>query len=111
MNQMFSGSTERPVLRIVGGLDFSVASELRTLFETLPPKSQIDLTDVSYVDASVIGEFVRLAKRLTPNRVELVGANPLIRRLMTLLHLNEIITYSEVTHGSHTELVFRSNIA
>lgn len=51
----------------------------------------IDLSAVRLVSAAFIGEVVRLKKRLPHARIELVGANANVQRILGLLRVNEVL--------------------
>jgi anti-anti-sigma factor len=85
----------RPALAFVGDLDFSLAREVRDVLETLTPPVCIDLSQVRYLDARILGEFVRLAKRIAPDRPALIGVQPQVRRIVKILALDRIFTLSD----------------
>jgi anti-anti-sigma regulatory factor len=104
-------SAESPrLLQLVGELDFSVAPALRLLLETLPPHCEIDLSAVRFLDAGIVTEFVRLAKRVAPERVTLVGVRPHIRRLIVLLKLDRVFACMPEASATGPPLVFKSHI-
>ena len=80
---------------LVGDLDFSNVSEVRQTLEDAGTDSIIDVSRVSYIDAGIINEFVRFAKRTRPHVITLRGASPHIRRLIALLHLGTMFSCSE----------------
>ena len=80
---------------LVGDLDFSNVPEVRRTLEEAGTDSIIDVPRVSYIDAGIINEFVRFAKRTRPQVITLRGASPHIRRLIALLNLETMFSCSE----------------
>lgn len=76
-------------LAFVGELDISLAREVRDLLDTITVRAQIDLSQVRYVDARIIGEFVRLANRIAPEKVQLFGVQPQVRRIFEIVRLDQ----------------------
>jgi anti-anti-sigma regulatory factor len=72
-----------------------LAREVRDVLETLTPPVCIDLSQVRYLDARILGEFVRLAKRIAPDRPALIGVQPQVRRIVKILALDRIFTLSD----------------
>jgi anti-anti-sigma regulatory factor len=88
-----------PTLAFVGELDFSLARGVRDALETVGSPARIDLSEVRYLDARILGEFVRLAKRVAPERPALIGVQPQIRRLIEVLALDRNFTLTEERHS------------
>jgi anti-anti-sigma regulatory factor len=101
---------EMDVLRMVGELDFSIADDVRSLLEQNYALAYIDLSDVRFVDASIINELVRWARRLKPKRATLIGASAHVQRLLALLKLTAFFDLADEAKLQRPRLVFKSGI-
>jgi anti-anti-sigma factor len=82
-------------LAFVGELDFSSARGVRDALETVRSPARIDLSEVRYLDARILGEFVRLAQRVAPERPVLIGVQPQVRRMIEVLALDRSFALTE----------------
>lgn len=90
-------------LKLLGEWDCSRRSELRSvlqLAESLDDVS-LDLSEVTFLDASVLGSFVRLRNRVLERngagRVRIVAASPFAICLLTLCELGELFGLQEAS--------------
>lgn len=102
--------TEAPrVLAFIGELDFSLERGVRDVLETVTIPARIDLTQVPFIDARILGEFARVSKRIAPERLLLFGVQPQVRRVMELLKLDRVFVLCD-EQCSGPRQVWRSSI-
>ena len=96
-------------LAFVGDLDFAIDRGVRDALETLAAPARIDLSRVRYIDARILGEFLRLAKRMAPERPSLFGVQPQVRRILEIVKVDHLfVLRDEVYDGPR--LVWESHI-
>ncbi len=85
-----------PVVSLLGEVDLHSAPHVGSAVDKAvgsgPRDLIIDLTNVSYMDSSGFGVLLGVAKRLRPNgrRVNLVGCNEAIRRMLRITRLDTV---------------------
>ncbi len=89
-----------PVVVLSGELDGSSALRVRDALAAVPQGGTVDLRAVRYLDASVLSEFARLARRIGTMQATLVVASPQIRRVFTLVRFDELFRIVERTGRS-----------
>jgi len=83
--------------RIGGELDMATAPDARAFLLTVLAGGNlrlvIDLTDLTFVDASGINVLVRASRRAQENGgwLRLAGARPQLRRILHILHLTALL--------------------
>jgi anti-anti-sigma factor len=81
---------------LAGEIDLASAPRLDAALQEIPRarKIRIDLTSVTFFDASALAVFVRADRHgeAESGRVELVGVGPLARKLLAITGLDSLIT-------------------
>ena len=75
----------RTIVALTGELDFAVAADVSDASKDVSAPATIDLSNVRYVDSSVLTEFVRFANRIAPNRAAFTGLQPQVRRIFEIV--------------------------
>ena len=103
-------ASSAPLLTFVGELDFSVAGNVRDVLQTLIVPCAIDLSQVPYLDVSIVKELLVVAKGAAPDRVTLIGPRPHVRRMLAIFELNHLFTFSDETTADGPRLIWKSGI-
>lgn len=86
------------VVRIFGEIDLSNVDDVNDQVEVLlaRPVQRVDLnvTDLEFMDSSGIALLLRITNRFGP--VDVIGANPLIRRVIEATGLTDILRVGAV---------------
>jgi len=90
-----------PVVTIAGDLDMYDSSKMEAVFNSLEQDSDviIDCTDISFVDSTVIGLFVRfsLSRGKSSKKVALINVKPFFIQLLELAKLTRLfLVYNNV---------------
>jgi anti-anti-sigma factor len=86
------------VLELTGELDLAVSSQLRELVDQAtaegPARVVLDVTEVAFMDSSVLREFLRGQREVAEagGRLVVAGAQPTVRRLLELTGTSELFT-------------------
>lgn len=88
---MISG--ERGHLTLEGEYDLSRQEEVATLFASCDDESPvvIDLTNVTYLDSTILRELIALRNRGAKRTITLIGVAPHIRRIFQIVNLDRIV--------------------
>lgn len=81
------------VIHLAGELDLECVSRLRRLCRTAGPRVVLDLTQVTFMDASGLGVLAVAGERARSmgGAVRLVGASRGVRRIVLLTRLDELL--------------------
>lgn len=86
------------VVRISGGIDLSsiddVAQQVDDLLGRPVQRVDLDVTELEFMDSSGIALLLRITNRFGP--LDLIGANPLIRRVIEATGLTDILRVDQV---------------
>ena len=84
--------TNVPRLRLSGEYDLCRREEVAGLFSSVGdvPQLELDFTDVTYVDSTVLTEMVKLRRRLPDCQINIVGAAPNLQRLLHVVGFEQI---------------------
>jgi anti-anti-sigma factor len=88
------------VLVLSGELDIWSAAAVNSALQALHEPVVIDCTAVRFIDASTLSAFIRLAKRIAPQRPVLIGVQPHIRRIFEIVKLEHRFTFAETRDAS-----------
>jgi anti-anti-sigma regulatory factor len=80
-------------LDLVGEFDFCNAASVRDALGTAETPIKIDLSRVTFIDASTLSEFARLALRISPHKATLIAVPPHVRRILDIVHFHNILDY------------------
>jgi anti-anti-sigma factor len=89
------------VLELAGELDLAVGPRLRSLVDEAaaerPQLMVIDVTEVAFMDSSVLREFLRAHREVVAGggRLVVAGAQPTVRRLLELTGTSELFSLAE----------------
>jgi anti-anti-sigma regulatory factor len=83
------------VLVLAGDLDIWGAATVNGEFEALTRPVIIDCAAVRFIDASILSAFIRLTKRVAPQRPVLIGVQPHIRRIFAIVKVEHRFTFVE----------------
>jgi anti-sigma B factor antagonist len=79
-----------PVVRLSGELDIATTDRLddavAPVLDPIPPKLIVDVSGVSFADSSAIAKLVQWSLKV--DQVEVRGASPLLRRVITTMGLD-----------------------
>lgn len=94
--QRTAGSSHRgewQVIHAEGELDVACESRLRSLIAAAGPRVVLDLSRVTFMDASSLGVLASAGERarLAGGAVRLVGASRQVRRIVTLTELDGVL--------------------
>jgi anti-anti-sigma factor len=78
---------------LVGDFDISNATPVREVFDAVQAAVRIDLSQTTFIDASILSEFARLAARISPHKATLVGLSPHVRRILDVVDFHSILDY------------------
>lgn len=79
------------IVRLSGEYDLSRKDEIVALFQSVDSQPLvIDLTDVTYVDSTILREFSRLKALDTQRSITLRGANEHVRRILEIVQFDKI---------------------
>lgn len=89
-------STDRHVISLAGEYDIARRQELAELFSAVTNGAPvtIDMSQVSYVDSTFLGELTKMRLRLNELPVTLVGVQPNVARVFQLAKLDRFFTFS-----------------
>jgi anti-anti-sigma factor len=97
MNTGFSVSVSKlngtATLHLAGELDIATAPQLREALTDVDGSLVVDLGRLTFIDAIGIEELARVARRST---LEIRGASPFVRRVLTLVDLEHLISPASV---------------
>jgi len=90
----------RPVVHVRGEIDLDTAAEMADALAIVvarrPPELVLDLTEVSFMDCSGVGIIVRTRSHLPDGaRLVLRGLQPLVRRVLGILHVDALCTVED----------------
>jgi anti-anti-sigma regulatory factor len=88
-------ATSRPIVSLVGDLDYFNICSVREALAPIHGKTVIDLTRAQLLGAAVMTELVRVAKRAQPEQVVLVVSSPKIREVLRLVELDRLFRVVE----------------
>lgn len=88
-------ATSRPIVSLVGDLDYFNIGTVRDALEPIHGKAVIDLTQVQLLGAAVMTELVRAAKRARPDEIVLVVSSPKIRDVLRLVEFDRLFRIVE----------------
>jgi anti-anti-sigma factor len=81
---------ERRMVALAGDLDvYSTPTACRVL-DTIDGPAVVDLTDVRLLGAAALEELARVARRVGPRAVTLVGARPHVRRVLEIVRFEQL---------------------
>jgi anti-anti-sigma factor len=89
------------VIELAGELDLAVCPRLRTLVDEAtadgPETLVIDVTEVAFMDSSVLREFLRGHRAVEDagGRIVVAGAQPTVRRLLELTGTAEMFALAD----------------
>jgi len=80
-----------------GEYDLTRKAEIATLFQALDGDGEliIDLTNVTYLDSTVLDQLAALRRRSARRSITLAGANDHIRHIFTIVGFDRIFTTAE----------------
>jgi anti-anti-sigma factor len=85
------------VVRISGEIDLSsvddVTDQVEILLARTVQRVDLNVTDLEFMDSSGIALLLRITNRFGP--IDLIGANPLIRRVIEATGLTDILRVPE----------------
>ena len=86
-----------PVIRLEGEYDLTRKDEVAALFTTIGGIGPIviDMTDVSYIDSTILLQFAALKSRKNGRSIKLVGLNSHIRRIFTIVKFDELFELTD----------------
>lgn len=82
------GQTGRILL--CGEYDVFRRAELGALFDEIGGPCTLDFSRVTYCDSTFFGELIALRKRLPEAAITIIGATANVRRLFTMLSLQNL---------------------
>lgn len=88
-------ATSRPIVSLVGDLDYFNVGSVREALAPIHGKAVIDLTRAQLLGAAGMTELVRVAKRAQPEQVVLVVSSPKIRDILRLVELDRLFRVVE----------------
>lgn len=95
-----SGSSDDRRITLRGELDLADKKALSALFDSVDRTAHVvlDLSDVTYMDSTILGCLVHLRKRLAEHGgdLRLFGVNPNILRLLTVAGLDRVFDIAEI---------------
>jgi anti-anti-sigma factor len=83
------------VTTFAGELDLTAAANVREVLAGVTPPATIDFSDVRYIDSSILTELLRFARRIAPHQATLVGLQPQVRRILTLVMFDKMFTLAD----------------
>jgi anti-anti-sigma factor len=80
------------VLRLTGEYDLTHKDEIAELFATVDGNSSvlIDLSEVTYIDSTILRELAILRKRQNGHSIELVGASSQNERVLRIVDFDKL---------------------
>lgn len=85
-------------LSLEGEYDLARRDEIARLFDLLDGDGAvIDLTNVTYLDSTILNELARLRRHGADRSVLLTGANAHIRRLFKVVRFDELFDIADTT--------------
>lgn len=85
-------------LSLEGEYDLARRDEIARLFDLLDGDGAvIDLTNVTYLDSTILNELARLRRHGADRSVLLTGANAHIRRLFKVVRFDEVFDIADTT--------------
>jgi anti-anti-sigma factor len=80
------------VLRLTGEYDLTRKNEIAELFATVDGESsvQIDLSEVTYIDSTILRELAMLRQRQNGHPIKLVGASSQIERVLRIVDFDKL---------------------
>ncbi|HMF27621.1 MAG TPA: STAS domain-containing protein [Candidatus Cybelea sp.] len=93
---MNHASAARRVM-LEGEYDLTRKAEIATLFQTLDGDGDlvIDLTNVTYLDSTILDELAALRRRSAQRSITLSGANDHIQRVFRIVGFDQIFKTAE----------------
>jgi anti-anti-sigma regulatory factor len=88
-------ATSRPIVSLVGELDYFNLGSVREALAPIHGKAVIDLTGAQLLGAAVMTELVRVAKRAQPEQIVLVVSSPTIREVLELVEFDRLFRLVE----------------
>jgi anti-anti-sigma factor len=88
-------ATSRPIVSLIGDLDYFNVGSVREALAPIHGKAVIDLTRAQLLGAAGMTELVRVAKRAQPEQVVLVVSSPKIRDILRLVELDRLFRVVE----------------
>jgi len=84
-------------IRLAGDYDLSRKDEVSTLFNALDGDGAvvIDMTDVTYIDSSILNEFAVLRLRDENRSITLRRVSKSVRRILQIVSFDRIFTLTE----------------
>lgn len=92
--------------RLGGEMDVAAAAEGRAFLLAALGDGQgrlvVDMTDVTFIDASGLGALTFVAKRAAQQGgwLRLVGANPMLRRILSITRLSALLPVYDTVHAA-----------
>lgn len=83
----------REVITLSGELDLNDRLAVREILKNASGSVAIDLSEMRYIDAAILGEFARLAKRIAPLKPKLIAVPPHVRRILDIVEFQNILDY------------------
>lgn len=86
-----------PVIRLEGEYDLTRKAEVAALFASVGDIGPIviDMTNVSYIDSTILLELATLKSRNDGRTIKLVGLNSHIRRVFAIVKFDELFELSD----------------
>ena len=81
---------ERRVVALAGDLDVYTTPTACRALDAIDGPAVVDLTEVRLLGAVALEELARVARRVGPRTVTLVGARPQVRRVLDLVRFDQL---------------------
>ena len=84
-------------VRLRGEYDLARKDEVSALFDTLEGAGPvvIDMSDVTYIDSTILGQLASLRLRSSARPIELRGVNQRIRRIFNIVGFDSVFSLTE----------------
>ena len=94
---MQSEFTPAHVIRLEGEYDLTRRDELASLFGSINGAGAlvIDMTNVSYIDSTMLSELGSLRRRAQEIPIKLAGANEHLRRVLSIVNFDSLFEITD----------------
>ena len=81
---------DRRVVALAGDLDVYTAPRACRALDAIDGPAVVDLSAVRLLGAAALEELARVARRVGPRQVSLVGARPHVRRVLEIVRFDQL---------------------